>query len=42
MYSFHGHPGYRRQQEVVQKEGSGDAKTHNFGIESQPSIQQEC
>lgn len=41
MDSFHGHPGKRRQQEVVQEEGSGDAETPNIGVESQPSIQQK-
>lgn len=42
MDSLHGHPGKRRQQEVVQEEGSGDAETHDVGVQSQPSIQQEC
>lgn len=39
MNSLHGHPGERRQQEVMQEEGSGDAESHNIGVQSQPSIQ---
>lgn len=41
VQGFQTHPGEGAEQEVVQKEGGGDAKARSFGIQSQPGVEQE-